>query len=280
MTVQRSATRTRYEGNGAATQFPTSFQLVSAGEIRVVLRRPIPGSGFVDEELIPGSDYSVTWDDQGNGAVTYPVSGAPMPEGHFLTIVSDVSISQEKSWGNLDAIDTKEIEKADDKLTRICQQLKDRLDRCVRLPVSAPDDPNALNPEKLLAATDSALTSEYNSTKAAAEAQASAQQAAQDALTTEQQRESVDKTTALCLQAAQDAAAGFASTAPAFDMEVTYEFPQVVAAPDGHSYRATTTVMGEQPGMSNKWVRLTASLDSLFTLDADGDLVPVTGGTQ
>lgn len=271
MTVQATATRVRYEGNGVAQEFPATFKSVADGAINAVLRRPIPGSGFVDVPLNKGTDFSVVWDDQGNGAITFPVNGEPMPAGETLTIYSDVPISQDKSWSNLDAIDTKEIEKSNDKLTRICQQLKDELTRCVKLPVSAPDDPNVLNPETLLAAADSALTSEKNCAQ-------SEQEAKEAATTSIQNREVVEAKTDTCINAARDAAAGFAATADPYDPAKTYAFPNVVAAPDGHSYRATSTVTGETPTTSTKWVRLTASLDNLFILDADGDLVPVVGG--
>ncbi|NJB66682.1 hypothetical protein GGQ74_000322 [Desulfobaculum xiamenense] len=144
MSVESTVGRTRYEGNGSATGFPVGFSFDDPAHVRVVLRRPsatVPGT-MEDVDLVPDVDFLLTGDGAaGEGMVRYPRSGAPMPEGWTLTIVQNVPLTQERSWSNADAIDVREIEKADDKLTRICQQLKEEVGRCVKVAVTSDTAP-------------------------------------------------------------------------------------------------------------------------------------------
>lgn len=66
--------------------------------------------------------------------------------------------------------------------------------------------------------------------------------------------------------------AGSAS-APAWDAETTYNYPDVVAYIDGYAYRCIgQNVVGEAPGSSDKWVIQT--LKSFFDTDGKGDVMP------
>lgn len=166
MTVESTTTKVRYAGNGTATAFPTGFAFAEDGHVRAVLRRPADG-GHEDVALALGADYALAGAGTGDqGTLTYPVSGAPLAEGETLTIYQDVPLTQEKSWSDLGIIDTAEIEKADDKLTRICLQMNEALARCVMMSVAAEDAP--ADPEALLAAALAAQTASEEARAAAA----------------------------------------------------------------------------------------------------------------
>ncbi len=146
MTVEMIPTKVRYVGNGVTTSFPTRFVFEEEEHVRVIMSRPVNSSlhDYTHTPLIQDKDYrllgkgSVT-----GGTVVYPLAGTPLATGEVLHILSNIPITQEKIWGNIEAIDTREIEKANDKLTRICQQLAEAVSRCIQWPVtySGDDDP-------------------------------------------------------------------------------------------------------------------------------------------
>lgn len=180
MTVESTTTKARYEGNGAALDFPTGFSFAADAHVRAVLRRP-SGDGYDDMPLTQGTDYTLEGAGTGSqGTLTYPVSGAPLAAGEFLTIYQDVPITQEKSWSDLGVIDTAEIEKADDKLTRVCLQLSESLERCVKMPVASGDAP--ADPEALLAAevSTAAARDDAMAARSASQAAQAASEGARD----------------------------------------------------------------------------------------------------
>jgi hypothetical protein len=179
MSVDSTIGKVRYEGNGSARRFPVGFVYDDADHLRCYLRRPVDsGSGVMEQvELVRGVDYALEGNGEaGEGLVEYPLSGDPMPAGHLLTILQFVPITQDRSWSNADAIDVREIEKSDDKLTRICQQLQEELERCVKVDVTSDD-----NPREYLSKTQhayaSALAAADNSASDAATARTAAETA-------------------------------------------------------------------------------------------------------
>lgn len=67
-----------------------------------------------------------------------------------------------------------------------------------------------------------------------------------------------------------------AASAEAWKANKIYIYPNVVAAPDGFSYRciSTTGVTNEYPPTSPYWCRLLVDLEEFFTWDNEGDLMP------
>ncbi|BBD09604.1 hypothetical protein [Desulfovibrio ferrophilus] len=288
MTVESTTTKIRYEGNSQATRFPTLFVFAHDEHVRAVVRSlaAATDSGYLDTPLTLGTDYSLEGAGTGlSGTLVYPLSGTPLPEGHTLTIYSDVAITQEKAWNNLDAIDTTEIEKADDKLTRICLQLKEELGRCIKLPVAAPTPETDINPEDLFAVRDSALAARDSALISEAHANTSASVAAEDALNAataavnaaalSEAAAAAESSAAASAQLATSAAsAAFGAAASAYDPTINYDFPDVVAGPDGHTYRAISPVQGQEPGSGSEiWTRLTLDVSPLFDQDMDGDVI-------
>lgn len=287
MTVESTTTKARYAGNGQTTLFPVPFCFERDEHVRAVVRHAAPDNarGIEDVPLAQGTDYSLTGAGSGQpGTLVHPLSGEPLPEGATLTVYSEIPITQERAWNNLDAIDTAQIERADDKLTRICLQLGEQLERCVKLPMASPESETPIDPEELLtarstalAARDGALASEAAAARSAIEASENALNAATAAVNAAALAESAAASdlaaTASERQAAAHAATAFGASAPAWDPLTQYAFPDVVAGPDGHTWRAMAPVPGEMPDSGVAWVRLTIDSDGLLAVDSEGDVI-------
>lgn len=292
VTVESQVIKARYEGNGVGREFPTQFAFLEDGHVLAVLRSPAPGTpaGHEDALLALGRDYSLSGaGNPGGGTLVMPVAPA---EGQILTICSNVPPTQERAWNNMDIIDTAEIEKSHDKLTRICLQLKEELGRCVKYAVSDPDPGADVDPAVLLAARDTALAARNGALASEAAALGGAQQAGDSAAVSassaavavtasEEARQLRDAVLACETHVAnlehlteQYSFQAFAATAPAWNPSLAYSFPEVVAYTDGHSYRAVADVVGEVPPASSKWQRVTVGYGELFEQDDDGDIVP------
>ena len=277
MTVESQIIKARYEGNGVGREFPTQFAFLEDAHVRAVLRSPAPGApaGVEDALLELGRDYVLRGaGDSGGG--TLEMAAAPAP-GQTLT--------QERAWNNMDVIDTTEIEKAHDKLTRISLQLKEELGRCVKYAVADPEPGRAVEPAALLAARDTALAARDGALASEGAVLAAAQRADSAAVLTAAatlraetaaQGAQADATRAEAAghKAEQHAALAFAAAAPAWDAAAAYDFPTVVAWTDGHSYRAVAPSQGQEPPGSPAWVRITAGRGDLFEQDTDGDIIP------
>lgn len=74
-------------------------------------------------------------------------------------------------------------------------------------------------------------------------------------------------------QEAQEAAT--INSAPAFDIDTVYTFPDVVAYIDGYVYRCIgEDVKGEIPPDSQNWVRIQTTFNDFFEIDMEGNLTP------
>lgn len=85
---------------------------------------------------------------------------------------------------------------------------------------------------------------------------------------------------AAALDAAGSATEAFGAAAPAWDSLAVYNFPDVVAFTNGHTYRCIGTNITSAPninGIDNKadWTRITVAPDSFFEVDENGDLMPM-----
>ena len=74
-------------------------------------------------------------------------------------------------------------------------------------------------------------------------------------------------------QEAQEAAT--INSAPAFDIDTVYTFPDVVAYIDGYVYRCIgEDIKGEFPPDSQNWVRIQTTFNDFFEIDMEGNLTP------
>lgn len=138
MTVPATARRAGpYNGNGSATVFSFSFKAFAAADL-LVTKTSATG---IETVLVLDSDYSVTLnvdqDASPGGSITYPISGSALATGEKLTIVGDLDYEQTTDLLGGGAFNAAVIESTFDRATIQIQQLEERLDRALSLPVSA-----------------------------------------------------------------------------------------------------------------------------------------------
>nr|DAW95064.1 MAG TPA: tail fiber protein [Caudoviricetes sp.] len=128
-------------GNGILKEFPFSFKTVRASDVVV---KTSAGTGVTDEEvtLRYGSDYTVTMnsnqDERPGGSVV--LVNAPA-KGVRVVVTSDTAIDQQLVLTNHDGFLPESLNDAYDKLTIICQELKEILGRCLIVPVTSEKTP-------------------------------------------------------------------------------------------------------------------------------------------
>lgn len=138
--------RITYNGNGNATEFAYQFKILDRTDIKVLL------TDADGKEKLLTKDYYV---DVEKNVVRYPgyAVGAEVPEserppvlptGWKLTIYREVPVTQETDLP--DQYPFNQVEDIGDKLTIICQQLKDAISRCLKINESSDKNINTTVP--------------------------------------------------------------------------------------------------------------------------------------
>jgi len=130
MTVPSTTSRSGpYNGNGVTTAFDYGFRIIDASHVRVVLT-----TDGVDVTVDP-ADYTVTGiGNVGGGQVIFDAAPA---DGTKITNVRAAPFTQEVDLENQGAYYAETIEAALDLATMRDQQLREEIDRSVKIPVSA-----------------------------------------------------------------------------------------------------------------------------------------------
>lgn len=131
MSVELQEQRVRYVGNGTAKNFPFAFTIEEPEQVQVV-RADAKGT---ETTLVLNQDYSVALNADGTGSVNLAQA---LPTGFVLALVSNIEIDQERAFYNNTPYYQEQIEGGLDKLTRICQQLKELADRHLTVPATSP----------------------------------------------------------------------------------------------------------------------------------------------
>lgn len=131
MTVSSNIRRSGpYLGNGSATAFAYEFRILDDTHLRVV-HRDAEGT---EVTLAPGEDYTVTGvGENGGGSVLLVAAPAT---GETVTIIRNMPLTQEIDLENQGEFYAETIEEGLDALTMGVQQLREELDRSVKVPVS------------------------------------------------------------------------------------------------------------------------------------------------
>lgn len=125
----------KYNGNNAARTF--SFSFWSFGKEDIVVSRADPGGNEVILTL--GTDYSIAFNQKNlGGTVTL---NTVLQSGYTLAISRSTPINQELDLVNQGAFYAEDHEAAFDKLTAICQELKEVLGRCLIVPITSTKTP-------------------------------------------------------------------------------------------------------------------------------------------
>lgn len=152
-------------GNGTQKEFPFAFVVLQPSDVAVYLFDGVSGS------KADSSTFNVTLNDnQDNNPGGLVTLYSPIPVGRNLSIISEMPFTQPMVLTNRGGFYPEIINTSADRTTIMCQQLKEEVDRSLKVPVASEETPEELG-ERLLSAQDDAR-------KYADQAQASADSAA------------------------------------------------------------------------------------------------------
>lgn len=143
MTVSSTLPTITYLTTGSLKTFNIPFDFSDSSHITVTVtdRTAEP----VSVTTIDPSNYTVLSTPLGTtskGTVTYPKAPTPaLSAGYYVTIGRNVPIDQTTNLINQSGFFLEDIERSLDKLTQICQQLKEAQTRAILLPVGGNDTP-------------------------------------------------------------------------------------------------------------------------------------------
>lgn len=125
MSLSTTTNKVIYEGNGSTTAWSFAFPVLDAGHLNVI---------FTDaggqETSVAASAYGVSGvGSPEGGSVTYPLTGAAIPDGTKLTIVRTVPYTQDTVLSNQGGYYPEVIERRFDEIYMALQQLEERLGR-------------------------------------------------------------------------------------------------------------------------------------------------------
>lgn len=147
MTVASTNKRNSYSGDASTTNFDYTFRILDEDHIEVSL---VDSSGNITVQT-KTTHYTVTGvGDSGGGTISF-VSAPAATETVILK--RNIPVKQETDYTENDTFPAETHEQALDKLTMICQQLSDRLDRAISVPDNGVISTTTLN--------DDSLTAEY-----------------------------------------------------------------------------------------------------------------------
>lgn len=166
MTIASAVSKVTLNGNGSTTSFPFGFKVWKAADLEVSIT---DASGVVSVV----ANWGVALNPSGGGTVAYPTSGPPLPTGHKITIARSMDFLQDVDLVSGTRWDPEVVETALDRATAERQQLKERLDRAVAVPISSSTTPEQFA-DDLFTARDGALASASAAAASAATAQVAA----------------------------------------------------------------------------------------------------------
>lgn len=126
MTISSDLNKHVYDGNGITVNWPYTFQIILESDIKVYLTSP--------EEVttLLTANYEIDTD---NSRVVYPTPASllyPLPTGWHITLVREEPYTQETDLKSQGPWSAEVFELAYDKLTMLCQQLKEITNRCIK----------------------------------------------------------------------------------------------------------------------------------------------------
>jgi len=178
MTVSTTARKTTLDGNDSTTAFPFTFKVLDSDDVDVILT----SSAGTESTLTVTTDYSIALnadqDTSPGGTVTYPVSGDPLATGEKLTIVREMGLLQDTDLQNQADFYAETHEDVFDKLVMLIQDIKEQVDRSVKVDISS-----STNPDDLLDDIDTAVAAAQSAQTGAEAAESNAESHEQGAET-------------------------------------------------------------------------------------------------
>ena len=120
-------------GNGVTTQFSSNWDIVSLSFIQVFLEDVVTGVQTLVEQGGATDEYTVVFDSSGF-VVTFNTSPT---SSNFVVIARDVSINQGTPYKTSKGFDGRVTEASFDKLTAVCQDQQDEIDRTLKYPLGS-----------------------------------------------------------------------------------------------------------------------------------------------
>ena len=280
MLVQNSVYRNTYLTDGVNKDFYFSFPILEASQVLVQT------SAVTDTETVTTVDpgqYTVIGVGQATGG-HISFTTAP-PSGSRLALTLNIPITQLYQYAELDSFPAKSHEDALAKLTLICQQLKEQLERAVRLPSTSSESPETVV-ASIYASRDAAAASASAASNKADAAEVSAWAAANSASTAAQTVETAtaDAVSAATAQAnaAHDSALAAAQTVETAAADaVSAATAQANAAHDSALAAAQSAAKAEAAVPNNLVPRVTAveniinaMIGSVLSITATDTYVP------
>ncbi len=132
MTVQKDVTKNIYVGNGSTKTFPFTFECPAEHPeyIKVYLMQD-------DGTALATSDYQLDMDAR---QITYPSSGAALPEGKKLVIMRELPLQQMMNLVNNGPYFAEDVELAFDENVMAMQQIAEKLNRSIIMSVDIDGD--------------------------------------------------------------------------------------------------------------------------------------------
>ena len=279
--VNQTETKIVYLGDGKTTVFPFSFAYDDVDDVHVMRY-----DAATDKETVLTGDYYI---DQTAGTVTYPGYApgqepaeadrpAVLTAGEKLVIFRETPITQLTDLGEKYPLPI--LEKMDDKLTFIAQEMTETLSRCIKNGMASDTTFDGLLVEfhaSIAAAAAQAKASAEAADTSAAYADAAKASAANASAAAQDASDAQISSSQSAAEAERLTAALAAMDVPAWDAEAVYSYPTVVAYTDGQSYRCIgeNVPAGEAPNASRHWIPLTVrGGDDYFEVDMQGALEP------
>jgi hypothetical protein len=131
MTVSTTTNKIRYSGTGSQYVFPYTFKIFADDDLEVILT----SAAGVDTVKTLTTHYTVSGAGSGSGGnvtmITAPASG------EYLTVKRNLDILQETDYVENDPFPAESHENALDRLTMICQQLNEAVDRALKISIGS-----------------------------------------------------------------------------------------------------------------------------------------------
>jgi len=242
MTVNTtSITPLIYTGTGTTDTYAYNFTIYEASDL--VVERVTIATGVKETLTLDAvtDGYEVEVDGNGDFTGNIILSDGNLPDTQKIVIYPQYPIDQQDDYTAFGPLPSETLERRFDKLTYICQQLKEEIDRCLKVSIESGSE-----------ATSDALIDDINDAVAAAVAAQSAAETAQSGSETAETNAQTAQTAAEAAQAAAEAAVD----------EIKAEI---------HDADEDTKIEVEQSADEDK-IKMTTAGVLLFELGSDGHM--------
>ena len=273
MTVQKDVTKNIYVGNGSTRTFPFTFECPAEHPeyIKVYLMQE-------DGTALVTSDYQLDMDAK---QITYPTSGAALPEGKKLVIMRELPLQQMMNLVNNGPYFAEDIETAFDECVMAMQQIAEKLNRSIimsvdidgaafvnEVPFEAGKSFRIADDGKSIVLTEDPARVLPLAQEAYAQTQAQAQSASASAAAAAKSENSAAASASEAGKSAQAASASAASAAENARLAEDYKTAAETAKSNASLYAANAKTSADNAGASKEAAQSAATTASNFASDA------------